>query len=82
MTQTRIRIIDASTPGVPRDHDRFNVNRGTKAGASVQPAPRGLALTPQNGLRDPFVLDTGGRRWLFYAAAGEYALGVTDISGA
>ena len=77
MTQTRIRIIDATTTGVPRDHGRFNVN-----GPSVQPAPRGLALTPQNGLRDPFVLDTGGRRWLFYAAAGEYALGVTDISGA
>ena len=75
MTQTRIRIIDASTPGVPRDHDRFNVNRGAKAGAS------GLGAHAQNGLRDPFVLDTGGRRWLYYAAAGEYALSVTDLSG-
>ena len=48
---------------------------------ALKPAPRGWALTPQNGLRDPFVLDTGGRRWLYYAAAGEYALGVTDLSG-
>ena len=50
------------------------------ADEALKPAPRGWALTPQNGLRDPFVLDTGGRRWLFYAAAGEYALGVTNIS--
>ena len=34
MTQPRIRIIDANTPGVPRDHDRFNVN-----GPSVLPTP-------------------------------------------
>ncbi len=145
MTQTRIRIIDANSPRVPRDHDRFNVN-----GPSVLPAPgwmpdppgrylmffahhtgqsirlaaaddptgpwrivepdvlpvddtpsdrqprnglrdpgrgrdavqgnRPSDRQPQNGLRDPFVLDTGGRRWLFYAAAGECALGLTDIS--
>ena len=34
MTHTRYRIIDATTPGVPRDHDRFNVN-----GPSVLPTP-------------------------------------------
>ena len=43
------------------------------------PVPRGLASTPQNGLRDPCVLDTGTRRWLFYATAGEDAVGVTEL---
>ena len=41
MTQTRIRIIDATTPGVPRDHDRFNVN-----GPSVLPAPGWMPAPP------------------------------------
>ena len=47
----------------------------------LKPVPRGLATTRQNGLRDPFVLADGGRRWLYYAAAGEDALGVTEIAG-
>lgn len=34
MTLTRRRIIDATTPGVPRGHDLFNVN-----GPSALPAP-------------------------------------------
>ena len=47
-----------------------------------EPAPRGPALQRQNGLRDPYLFeDTGGRRWLFYAAAGEDSLGVTEITG-
>ena len=46
----------------------------------LRPVPRGLASTPQNGLRDPCLLDADGRRWLFYAAAGEDALGVTEIA--
>ena len=48
----------------------------------LEPVPRGLASTPQNGPRDPCLLDTGngGRRWLFYATAGEDALGVTQIT--
>ena len=50
------------------------------AGEPLEPVPRGPAPGPQNGLRDPFVLTDGGRRWLFYAAAGEDALGVTDIT--
>ena len=25
------------------------------------------------------VLDAGGRRWLFYAASGEQAIGVTEL---
>ena len=47
-----------------------------------EPAPRGPALQRQNGLRDPYLFeDTDGRRWLFYAAAGEDSLGVTEITG-
>ena len=34
---------------------------------------------PQNGLRDPFVLDDDDERWLYYAAAGEFALGVVPL---
>ncbi|MCY4423596.1 MAG: hypothetical protein OXC06_11060 [Acidimicrobiaceae bacterium] len=41
MTLTRHRIIDAATPGVPRDHDRFNVN-----GPSVLPAPAWMPDPP------------------------------------
>ena len=43
--------------------------------------PRGLAAGRQNGLRDPCVLGDESKRWLFYAAAGEDALGVTEIAG-
>jgi len=50
----------------------------------VEPTTRGPAFSPQHGLRDPFVLDLpvdrwgdDAGRWLFYAAAGEFALGVT-----
>ncbi len=50
----------------------------------MEPTTRGPAFSPQHGLRDPFVLDLPvGRwgddagRWLFCAAAGEFALGVT-----
>ena len=45
----------------------------------LKPVPRGWALTPQNGLRDPCVLNDDGRRWLFYAASGEHAIGVTEL---
>jgi hypothetical protein len=43
------------------------------------PTVRGPAFQPQNGLRDPFVLDDDGERWLYYAAAGEFALGVVPL---
>jgi hypothetical protein len=43
------------------------------------PTTRGPAFQPQNGLRDPFVLDDDGERWLYYAAAGEFALGVVPL---
>ena len=45
----------------------------------VEPTVRGPAFRPQNGLRDPFVFDDGEERWLFYAAAGEFALGITRL---
>ena len=46
--------------------------------APLEPVPRGWAKQPQNGLRDPFVLEEPDQRWLFYAAAGENALGVAQ----
>ena len=50
-------------------------------GEALVPVPRGLATAAQNGLRDPCILDDGdGRRWLFYATAGEDALAVTKIT--
>ena len=52
----------------------------------LEPTARGPAFDPQNGLRDPFALDLSedrwgddAGRWLFYAAAGEFALGVTRL---
>lgn len=50
------------------------------AGEPLKPVARGLAASRQNGLRDPCILEAGGRRWLFYAAAGEDALGVTELA--
>ncbi len=44
----------------------------------LKPVARGLAASPQNGLRDPCLLDDG-RRWLYYAASGEHAIGVTEL---
>ena len=59
------------------------------AGLPVEPTPRGPSFKPQHGLRDPFVLDISAEddpdavgRWLFYAAAGEFSLGVTRLDGA
>lgn len=46
-----------------------------------EPVARGLAASPQNGPRDPCVLEDGGRRWLYYAASGEHAIGVTELAG-
>jgi len=43
MTQTRVRVLDADTPGIPRDHDRFNVN-----GPSVLAAPEWMPDRPGN----------------------------------
>ena len=49
------------------------------ADLAVEPTTRGPAFQPQNGLRDPFVLDDDGERWLYYTAAGEFALGVVRL---
>jgi len=43
MTQTRVRVLDADTPGIPRDHDRFNMN-----GPSVLAAPEWMPDRPGN----------------------------------
>ena len=51
------------------------------AAEPLKPVPRALTAGRQNGLRDPCVLAEGNQRWLFYAAAGEDALGVTRIAG-
>lgn len=39
----------------------------------------GPAFEPENALRDPFVFDTDGQRWLLYAGAGESALGAVKL---
>ena len=39
----------------------------------------GPALEPEHALRDPFVFDAEGRRWMIYAAAGESALGAVQL---
>jgi hypothetical protein len=59
------------------------------AGLAVEPTPRGPSFQPQHGLRDPYVLDVSvdddpdaAGRWLFYAAAGEFSLGVTRLDDA
>ena len=77
-------VTNSKTPWAPRPV--IEVMRPTApwegADEPLEPVPRGLASTPQNGLRDPCLLDTDdGQRWLFYAASGEHALGVTEITG-
>ncbi len=52
------------------------------ADIQVEPSIRGPAFERENGLRDPFVLDDGDARWLFYAAAGEFAIGVVRLPDA
>ncbi|MCH2420224.1 MAG: hypothetical protein MK181_10480 [Acidimicrobiales bacterium] len=59
------------------------------AALPVEPTPRGPSFQPQHGLRDPFVIDLSTDdhpeaegRWLFYAAAGEFSLGVTRLPAA
>ena len=47
----------------------------------LEPVAGGLVASPQNGLRDPCVLADGGRRWLYHAASGEHAIGVTELAG-
>ncbi len=68
-------IIPRDHPELPTEHGNFNV--------------QGPSFQTQNGLRDPFVLDVSAHdhpaaegRWLFYAAAGEFALGVTQLPAA
>ena len=80
-------VIDTSgdwlswTPG-PVTEVMHPVEAWEGADLPCEPAPRGPALERQNGLRDPYLFDDrDGRRWLFYAAAGEDALGVTAITG-
>ena len=47
----------------------------------VAPSVRGAGGAPEHALRDPYVFtDADGSRWLFYAAAGEFALGVTRLT--
>lgn len=75
MTLTRHRIIDATTPGVPRDHGRFNVN-----GPSVPATPGWMPDPPGRHLMF-FAHHVGESIRLFYATAGEDAPGVTEIAG-
>lgn len=51
-------------------------------GAEIEVAPSeaGAAFSPQNALRDPYVLDDEGHRWLFYSGQGEFTLGATELA--
>ncbi len=75
-----------------RLHDDWNAWRPSKPvevmrpaeefeGASIEPSPsvRGAALEPRRELRDPYVFDDDGCRYLAYAAAGETAIGLTRL---
>ena len=46
--------------------------------APVQSRP-GVAYGAENALRDPAILRTDGKAWLFYAAAGEQGIGLTAL---
>ena len=67
------------TPGTPIEVMR-PVHPWEGADMPTEPTPRGPAFSMQNGLRDPYILDDPSGAWLFYAAAGENALGVTPLT--
>lgn len=46
----------------------------------VEPSIRGAAEGPVRQLRDPALLEDGGRTFLFYAVAGESGIGVAEIT--
>jgi len=50
-------------------------------GAAIDPTPSryGAADHLENALRDPYPLRDAGRRWLFYAAGGEQAIGAVAL---
>lgn len=50
------------------------------AGLPIAPSVAGEAPGPVHQLRDPGVLEHEGRVYLFYAGAGESALGVADVT--
>lgn len=56
------------------------VHRWEGADLDVTPSYPGPTFEPQHALRDPFVFTDDGSRWLFYAAAGEFAMGVTRLT--
>ena len=50
-------------------------------GADVEIAPSeiGPAFEREHAVRDPYVFDTDGARWMLYAAAGESTLGAVRL---
>jgi len=46
----------------------------------VLPSRASIAKAPGNELRDPGILDYGGRRYLYYACRGERGIGVAELT--
>lgn len=46
----------------------------------VHPSRASVARAPGNELRDPGILDYGGRRYLYYAYRGERGIGVAELT--
>jgi len=45
----------------------------------LRPSRPGAAETPENALRDPFVVADGARHYLCYAGAGEHGIGIAEL---
>jgi len=45
------------------------------------PSRQGPATQPSNELRDPAILDYGGRRYLYYVYRGERGIGIAELTG-
>lgn len=47
---------------------------------ALRPSTRGVAIQPENALRDPFVFSDNGNLYLFYAGGGEQAIGLARLT--
>jgi len=46
----------------------------------LEPSVRGATETPANQLRDPAIYSENGKIWLLYAVAGEYGIGISEVT--
>jgi len=47
---------------------------------SLEPSRSGAARAPVRQLRDPYLFETDGRRWLFYVVAGEFGIAIAELA--